>query len=90
MNITFIIRYFEALLFICAGILYGLINTWLMLITWLHRFSGNANFLLFQIIALDGFVLAIFLQAFKGMDKKRRKYARELLNEEGKQKTKLI
>ena len=47
MNITMVLRKVEGFVFIACGILYGVINTWLLLITWLHRFSGNANFFFF-------------------------------------------
>lgn len=88
LNITFVTRYVEALLFISFGILYGFINTWLLSITWLHRFSGNANFLYFQIIALDVFTVIMFLQIFMGIDAKRKKYAKELLRPEDQKKDK--
>ena len=84
MNITFVKRQVEALIFICAGILYGVINTWLLSITWLHRFSGNANFLFFQIIALDAFIVIMFVQIYMGVDSQRKKYAEELLRKEDK------
>lgn len=47
MNITFVTRYVEAFMFMSGGIVYGMLNSWLLTITWLHRFSGNANFLYF-------------------------------------------
>jgi len=47
MNITFLVNHVEAFIFICFGVVYGIMNSWLLLITWLHRFSGNANFLFF-------------------------------------------
>ena len=88
MNITFMTRQVEAFLFIIGAILFGMINTLLLAITWLHRFSGNANFLYFQIIALDAWTVILFLQVFMGIDAKRKKYARELLRPEDRIKAK--
>lgn len=61
MNITLISTYVEAFTFIVFGILYAVINTGLMLVTWLHRFSGNSNFLFFQDIVLDSFLVILFI-----------------------------
>mmetsp|Transcript_9661 Transcript_9661/g.13180 ORF Transcript_9661/g.13180 Transcript_9661/m.13180 type:complete len:217 (+) Transcript_9661:830-1480(+) len=88
MNITFMSHYVEAFLFLVFGILYGFINTWLLAITWLHRFSGNANFLFFQIVALDALTVIMFLQVFMGADAKRKKYAKELLRKQDRKKPK--
>ena len=79
MNIRFLVNYVEALLLGVFAIIYGMSNTWLLGITWLHRFSGNANFMYFQIIALDVTCVLIFLFIFMGVDAKRKKYAKELL-----------
>lgn len=61
MNITLVNSYVEASTFILFGILYAVINTGLMLVTWLHRFSGNSNFLFFQDIVLDSFLVILFI-----------------------------
>jgi len=90
MNITFMVKHVEAFVFISGGIVYGVINTWLLTITWLHRFSGNANFLFFQIIVLDAFIVIMFIQAFMAVDTKRKKYAQELLREEDRKKPKVV
>ena len=82
MNVQLIITRVEGILPISFGIVYGVINTWLMMITWLERFTGNANFLFFQIIVLDAFVIFVFVQVFMAVDAKRKKYAKELLPEE--------
>ena len=82
MNIILITRHVEGFFFILGGILYGTINTWLLLVTWLHRFSGNANFFFFQIIVLDAFVVILFIQVFMAVDTKRKKYCLELLSVE--------
>ena len=88
MNSTLVLSKVEAFVFISCGILYGIINTWLLLITWLHRFSGNANFFFFQIIVLDVFIVILFIQVFMAVDTKRKKYSNELLREEDKKKAK--
>ena len=83
MNIRFLINYVEALLLGVFALIYGMSNTWLLGITWLHRFSGNANFIYFQIVALDVTCVLLFLFAFNGVDAKRKKYAKELLEKKG-------
>ena len=57
MNITLVTNRVEAVSFITGGIFYGCINTWLLLRTWLEHFSGNPNFVFFQIIAMDVFIV---------------------------------
>ena len=88
MNITFVLKHVEAFVFLSFATFYGTITTWLMMILWLHRFSGNANFLFFQIIAMDTFLTLIFLQSYMGLDTKRKKYAQELLKPEDRKKPK--
>ena len=57
MNITLVTNRVEAVSFMIGGIFYGCINTWLLLRTWLEHFSGNPNFVFFQIIAMDVFIV---------------------------------
>ena len=52
MNINLVFKNVEGVYFLFAGIFYGVCNTLFLWITWLRRFSGNANFFYFQIIAL--------------------------------------
>jgi len=61
MNITLVNSYVEAFTFIIFGLLFGVINTGLMLVTWLHRFSGNANYLFFQDIVLQALLVILFI-----------------------------
>jgi len=68
MNINLIKSYVEGFLFIVAGVLFGVINTGLMLVTWLHRFSGNANFLFFQDIVLQALLVILFIQVYMAVD----------------------
>lgn len=75
MNIRLINTRVEGFTVIVGGILQGSLNTALLLITWLHRFSGNANFFFFQIIGLDAFTVILFIQIFMAVDAKRKKYA---------------
>ena len=84
MNVTLVTRYVEGFLFLAFGVFYGVINTGLMLVTWLHRFSGNANYLFFQVVVLDAFLVILFIQIFMAVDQKRKKYGQELLREQDK------
>ena len=61
MSITFVTRHVEALYFFIAGIGYALINSLFLWITWLGRFSGNANFFYFQVLALHSFIVLLFI-----------------------------
>lgn len=47
MNITFVNKYVEGFVFLSCATFYGTLSTWYNMITWVHRFSGNANFLFF-------------------------------------------
>ena len=88
MNITLITNRVEAISFMTGGIFYGCINTWLLLRTWQEHFSGNANFVFFQIIAMDAFIIIFSIQVFQAIDQKRKKYAQELLRIEDRKKPK--
>ena len=47
MSITMVQNYVEGFYFMSAGLLYAVVNTGFLWITWLKRFSGNANFFFF-------------------------------------------
>ena len=47
MSITMVQNYVEGFYFMSAGLLYAVANTGFLWITWLKRFSGNANFFYF-------------------------------------------
>ena len=47
MSINFVKSYVEAFYFLVAGILYAIANSAFLWVTWLKRFSGNANFFYF-------------------------------------------
>ena len=47
MSFSLVCRYVEAFYFLVAGVLYAIGNTLFLWITWLKRFSGNANFFYF-------------------------------------------
>ena len=71
-------NYVEGFYFNFSGVLYSIAMTGFMWITWLKRFSGNANYFYFQVVALNAFLVLIYLQVFIGVDGKRKKYARQL------------
>lgn len=78
MSITFVKNYVEGFYFMSFALIYAVANTGFLWITWLRRFSGNANFFFFQVIVLNAFLVLLYLQVFLGVDGKRKKYAREL------------
>ena len=78
MSINFVLNYVEGLYFMVGGVAYAIANTAFLWITWLKRFSGNANYFYFQTIVFLSFLTLLYLQVFIGVDLKRKKYAREL------------
>lgn len=52
LNKSFISREVQALLLFQLGSLYAVVNSGFLWITWLKRFSGNANFFYFQTLVL--------------------------------------
>ena len=78
MSMPMVLNYVEGFYFNSAATLYAIITTSFLWITWLKRFSGNANYFYFQVIALNAFIVLIYLQVFIAVDQKRKKYAREL------------
>lgn len=87
MSITFVMNYVEGFYFLLAGLVFGISNSVFLWITWLERFSGNANFFFFQAIVVKAFLVLLFIQVFMGLDSKRKKYTRELCQESVKEKT---
>jgi GPI transamidase subunit PIG-U len=47
LNLKFVFKEVQALLLFFLGTLYALMNSGFLWITWLKRFSGNANFFYF-------------------------------------------
>ena len=78
MTITFVLNYVEGFYFMSSSVLYAIANTAFLWVTWLKRFSGNANYFYFQTIVYLSFITLLYLQVFIGVDLKRKKYAREL------------
>ena len=68
-----VMNYIEGHLIIVFGFVYSIQNMIFMWITWVDRFSGNANFFYFQTIVYQLFHAIMFIQAFGGIDKKRKK-----------------
>lgn len=73
-NFRFASNYIEGQLVLSYGILYCVLNTLFMWITWLDRFSGNANFFYFQTIAYNMFLVFPFIHVFNGVGAKVLKY----------------
>lgn len=84
MNIRLVKQYVEAVNILNFGVAYAIFNSGLLWTTWLKRFSGNANFLFFQIIALNGFLVIMFIYVFMAVDAKRKKYCKEIAIKEPK------
>ena len=61
MSITMVLNYVEGFYVMIGGILYAVANTSFLWITWLKRFSGNANFFYFQVIVLNSFLVLLYL-----------------------------
>ena len=79
MNITLVFNYVEGLHFLVNGITYAIANSIFLWITWLERFSGNANFFYFQTVVFHCLLIFIFIQVVTATESKRKKYAKELL-----------
>jgi len=67
------LKYVEGQVIIIFGLVYSLQNTLFMWVTWVDRFSGNANFFYFQTIIFNLFHAILFVQLFTAIDKKRKK-----------------
>ena len=76
----FVSKHVELLYIFIGGTFYAVVNTALLWITWLQRFSGNANFFYFQTIAYNAFFVLFFIQVYIAVDKKRKKYAKLVVN----------
>jgi hypothetical protein len=57
------------------GTAYAILNSGFLWLTWMQRFSGNANFFYFQTLVIQSFTVLFFIQVYIGVDAKRRKYA---------------
>ena len=75
LNLKFIFRYVGALLLFTCGTIYAIMNSGFLWITWLKRFSGNANFFYFQTLVFQSFLVLFFIQIYMAVDQKRKKYA---------------
>ena len=61
MSINFVLNYVEGLYFMVGGVAYAIANTTFLWITWLKRFSGNANYFYFQTIVFLSFLTLLYL-----------------------------
>jgi len=62
------LREVQALVFFQAGTAYALMNSVFLWITWLQRFSGNANFFYFQTLVIQAFFVIFFIQVYIAVD----------------------
>jgi hypothetical protein len=69
-NLRFANKYIEGHLLIAYVIIFSALNTLFMWITWLDRFSGNANFFYFQTIVYNFILIVLFIQVFNGVNTK--------------------
>ena len=69
-NLRFAKKYIEGTLLIAYAIIFSALNTLFMWITWLDRFSGNANFFYFQTIIYNFVLIILFIQVFHGVHAK--------------------
>jgi hypothetical protein len=75
-NVRFVIKNVGALTLFLFGTVYAIINSAFMWVTWLKRFSGNANFFYFQTLVMQSFLVLFFIQIYIAVDGKRQKFAR--------------
>jgi hypothetical protein len=68
-----VLKHVEGQLIILFGLVYSLQNTLFMWITWVDRFSGNANFFYFQTIVYQLFHSVLFIQLYGALGKERKK-----------------
>ncbi len=61
LNLNFIFRNVGALLLFIIGTVYAIVNSSFLWLTWLKRFSGNANFFYFQTVVLQAFLVLFFI-----------------------------
>jgi len=52
LDLKFILKHVQALLLFTLGTIYAIFNSGFLWITWLKRFSGNANYFYFQTLVL--------------------------------------
>lgn len=69
-NMRFANKYLEGHLLMAYVIIFSALNTIFMWITWLDRFSGNANFFYFQTIVYNFTLVVLFIQFFNGVHTK--------------------
>ena len=77
-TLRFSSKHLEGQTFLFFLIGFSGLNTVFMWITWLDRFSGNANFYFFQTFIFNlGFVF-IFIQTYMNVNEKIIKYAKQV------------
>ena len=69
-NMRFALKYIEGHLALAYLLIFSVLNTLFMWITWLDRYSGNANFFYFQTIVYNLVLIVLFIQFFNGVNTK--------------------
>eukprot|EP00347_Sterkiella_histriomuscorum_P001450 403371991 len=75
-----ILRNVEGIIIILMGMIYCFQNVLYLWITWVERFSGNANFFYFQTIVYNVLLIIAYIQLFQNIDRLRIKFERILKN----------
>ena len=76
LNLSFVTKNVGALMLFLCGTACCATSSAFLWVTWLRRFSGNANFFYFQTLATFAFCVLFFIQVYIAVYSKRQKYAR--------------
>ena len=77
-NMRFVLKHTEGLVLIGFVMGFSGLNTVFMWITWLDRFSGNANFFFFQTVIFNISWVILFVQIYTAINAKVKKYSGEI------------
>ena len=76
LNGRFMAKRVDIISVLIIGVAYSIFGSAFLWITWLQRFSGNANFFYFQTLAYNAFLVLLFIQIYLAVDEKRKRYGR--------------
>ena len=80
-NMRFVLKHVEGLVLVGFVMGFSGLNTVFMWITWLDRFSGNANFFFFQTVVFNISWVVLFVQVYTALNAKVRKYSGNVVAE---------
>jgi hypothetical protein len=80
LNITVVKKYSEGFNFLMFASPTTYLISASMYVTWLARFSGNANLFYFEVVVAATFETMFIISSLHAIDAKRKKYSKELLN----------